>query len=43
MMTEPKDLASLALLVSWEIWNERNERVFRDKLAPPMVILDRIK
>jgi hypothetical protein len=34
---------SLSLLTSWEIWNKRNVRVFRDKFAPPMVILDRIK
>jgi hypothetical protein len=38
-----KALASLTLLVSWEIWNERNARVFRNKQVPPLVILDKIK
>jgi hypothetical protein len=36
-------LASIALLVSWELWNERNARVFRNKHAPPLVIFDKIK
>lgn len=36
-------LASLTLLVSWEIWNERNARVFKNKHAPPLVLLDKIK
>jgi mannosylglycoprotein endo-beta-mannosidase len=38
-----KAMASLTLLVSWEVWNERNARVFQHKLAPPFVILDIIK
>ncbi|KAM0838878.1 hypothetical protein ACQ4PT_060692 [Festuca glaucescens] len=42
LMTKRKDLASLALL-SWEIWNERNGRVFNNKHAPPSVILQKIK
>jgi hypothetical protein len=36
-------LASLALLVPWEIWNERNGRVFKNKHAPLSVILQKIK
>jgi hypothetical protein len=36
-------LASLPLLVSWEIWNERSTRVFRNKQVPPLVIIDKIK
>ena len=32
-------LASLTMLVSWTIWNERNARVFRHKSAPPPVLL----
>lgn len=38
-----KAMASLALLTSWAIWNERNARVFRHKSAPPFVILALIK
>jgi hypothetical protein len=43
LISKRKDLASLALLVSWEIWNERNGRVFNNKYAPPSVILHKIK
>ena len=35
-------LASLTLLVSWTIWNERNARVFRHKSAPPPILLNTI-
>jgi hypothetical protein len=28
-----KGLASLALLIVWEIWQERNARIFRKKLS----------
>jgi hypothetical protein len=38
-----KALATLTLLTVWEIWNERNARVFRNKSAPTFVILDKIK
>jgi hypothetical protein len=38
-----KGLASLTLLVVWEIWKERNARVFRKKMSPSFVILDAIK
>lgn len=38
-----KAMASLVLLTSWTIWNERNARVFRKKLAPSVVIFDIIK
>jgi hypothetical protein len=38
-----KDLASLALLIVWELWTERNARVFRNKHAPFFVILENIK
>ena len=44
-MTSPnrKALASITLLASWEIWNERNARVFRNKFAPPTVVFNKIK
>jgi hypothetical protein len=38
-----KALATLTMLTVWEIWNERNARVFRNKQSPSFVILDRIK
>jgi hypothetical protein len=38
-----KGLATLTLLTVWEIWQERNARVFRKKLAPTFIILDKIK
>jgi hypothetical protein len=38
-----KGLTSLTLLTVWEIWKERNVRVFRQKLSPTFVILDKIK
>jgi hypothetical protein len=38
-----KGLSSLALLVVWEIWKERNARVFRNKLLTSVVIFDLIK
>jgi hypothetical protein len=38
-----KALASLTLLTVWEIWSERNARVFCNKQSPSFVILDKIK
>jgi hypothetical protein len=38
-----KGLASLLLLTVWEIWKERNARVFRHKSSPSFVIFDSIK
>jgi hypothetical protein len=37
-----KPLASISLLVIWELWNERNARVFRNKFSP-FVVFDNIK
>ena len=36
---DSKAMASLAMLVSWTIWNERNARVFRRRSAPATVLL----
>jgi hypothetical protein len=30
------------MLIIWEIWNERNDRVFKNKRATSQVIFDRI-
>jgi hypothetical protein len=38
-----KAMASITLLVSWEVWNERIDRVFRNKNAPLNVVIDRVK
>ena len=37
-----KAKASITMLVSWVIWNERNARVFRHKSAPPHVLLNNV-
>jgi hypothetical protein len=38
-----KALAPLSLLIVWEIWNERNARVFRSKQSPSFVLVDKVK
>ena len=38
-----KAITTVALLTTWEIWNERNARVFKNKSSPPTVVFDRIK
>jgi hypothetical protein len=38
-----KCIASMVLISSWEVWNERNTRGLRNKHAPLTVILDNIK
>ena len=38
-----KAMVSLVVPTSSEIWNERNARVFRNKFAPPTVVLEIIK
>jgi hypothetical protein len=36
-------VASLSLLTVWEIWKERNARIFSNKHSPTFVIIDNIK
>jgi hypothetical protein len=38
-----KGVASLAMLILWEVWKERNNRVFNNKRAPSQVVFDRVK
>jgi hypothetical protein len=38
-----KAIASLVMLVSWELWNERNARFFNNKSSMALVVLARIK
>jgi hypothetical protein len=39
----PKGVASLAMLMLWEVWKDRNNRVFNNKRAPSQVVFDRVK
>ncbi|PVH65021.1 hypothetical protein PAHAL_2G404200 [Panicum hallii] len=39
----PKTMRSLLLLVSWKIWNERNERIIRHKESSIQMLLAKIK
>ena len=36
-------MATLSMLTSWTIWNERNARIFQLKSAPPTILLANIK
>ena len=38
-ISDRRAMASLTMLVSWTIWNERNARVFRHKGPPPPILL----
>ena len=38
-----KGLAFLILLSVWEVWHERNARVFRNSASIPFVVLSSIK
>jgi hypothetical protein len=38
-----KVMASLLMLVTWEIWNETNVRTFKNVSTMPTMIFDRIK
>jgi hypothetical protein len=41
--TRRKSFASLIMLTSWVIWNERNVRVFRNFASLPYVVVTKIK
>jgi hypothetical protein len=38
-----KAMATLFMLVTWELWNERNSRTFKHVDTLPNIIFDRIK
>jgi hypothetical protein len=38
-----KALASLALFTVWELWLERNSRVFHNKQSPSFIVVNKIK
>jgi hypothetical protein len=31
------------MLISWEIWKERNERVFNNKSSLPSIVMEKIR
>ena len=39
----PKGLKTAIILIAWEIWKERNARVFNNKFTMPSVLMQRIK
>jgi hypothetical protein len=41
--SSPKGLWTAIMLIAWEIWKERNERVFSNKSSLPSVIMDKIR
>jgi hypothetical protein len=42
-MAVPKGLYSTIILITWEIWKERNARVFNNKSSMASALLQRIK
>ena len=38
-----KVVRSLTMLISWEVWKERNNRVFNRKETPPTRLMEKIK
>jgi hypothetical protein len=36
-------MSTHALLIISELWNKRNVRVFKNKFAPPSIVLDKIR
>ena len=40
---DAKGLRSLIILVIWEIWLERNARIFKHKESPCQMVISRIK
>ena len=39
----PKGLKSAIILITWEVWKERNAWVFNNKFAMPTVLFEKIK
>jgi hypothetical protein len=38
-----KALGSIAMLISWELWNERNACIFRNNVSTSSTIVNKIK
>ena len=41
--SSPIGLRSAITLITWEIWKERNERVFNNKSSLPSVVMHKIR
>jgi hypothetical protein len=41
--SSPKGLQTAIMLITWEIWKERNERVFNNKSSLPSVVMHKIR
>ena len=41
--SSPKGLKTAIMLITWEIWKERNERVFSKKSSLPVVVMHKIR
>lgn len=41
--TQRKAISSMAMLVSWEIWKERNARVFQNHVVSVEMVVNKIK
>jgi hypothetical protein len=41
--SSPKGLRSAVILITWEIWKERNDRVFNNKSSLPSVVMHKIR
>jgi hypothetical protein len=38
-----KTMASIAMLVPWEVWKERNARIFRNSISTSSMLVQKIK
>jgi hypothetical protein len=41
--SSPKGLKTAITLITWEIWKERNERVFNNKSSMPLEVMRKIR
>jgi hypothetical protein len=41
--SSPKGLRTAIMLITWEVWKERNERVFSNKSSLPSVVMHKIR
>ena len=41
--SSPNGLRSAITLITWEIWKERNERVFNNKSSLPSVVMHKMR
>jgi hypothetical protein len=39
----PQGLKTAVTLITWELWKERNDRIFNNKASMPMAVVEKIK